>query len=292
MWHTVPMKRAWILVLLLAVAACSRSKAPTTADAAPPSAVVVSEGAQVPAVPLSMRSADYDRQHALTLPPPFPAEGRALVPPFPHKLVAWGLELNMALTKPSPGRRKLMVRLATLQAPADLLKALHAHLVAQGWSAPDPELRAPLQHATHGRLLVSVTQEAEQATRVELVIEGTQPAEMPLENPLVFLRTPRDWLSDTEMTVVGYELAHYHAVHFAGAQSDLQRVAVQVRLADEGAREALLMRLPDRVEQAGFRMEARESGLYRGADGGIFVVRPAEDAREVIIHHQQRWKRP
>ena len=198
----------------------------------------------------------------------------------------------MARAKPAPGRRRLMLRLVTVEGEAALLKALAAHLTTLGWSVRDPGLRAPLAHPSHGRLQVTLSQEGERAARVELVIDGQEPTGIALENPLRLLNSPQDWLDDTEATVVGYELGHFHAVTTAGANTDLQRVAVQVRLADEGAREALRMRLPDRVEQAGFRLEAAESGLYRGADGGMFVVKPAEDAREVIIHHQQRWKRP
>ncbi|MEZ4468362.1 MAG: hypothetical protein R3F43_28995 [bacterium] len=240
----------------------------------------------------ALRQQDFDRQDALTLPAVAPAWLAALRPPLPVKLVAFGLERGMAKTKPVPGRHKQMVRFVTTLHDAALREGFARHLVAQGWPVKDRTLVAPIDHPIHGHLTVTITARAELATRVELVVEGQEaPGAPPLEDPTRMLRRPLEWLDDAVAQPIGYEFGHFHAVRFEGAITDVQRIAFAVRFADAGVRDAWRLRLADRAEAAGLRVEARDSLLFRGEDGGIFTVRTTDDPQVLVIHHQQRWTR-
>lgn len=288
LWAALP-ARLSLSLITLATLGCGRTQ-PAMDAASVPSAA---PDAATPGVAQqAVRVGDFDRQQAIDLPANFPPEARALVPAdLPHKLVAFAFERNMALTRPSPGRRKVMLRLATPEPEAAARTAVARHLKTLGWTVDDPTLHSPLQDPQRGRLTVTFEAPPDGPARMELVLEGQEPAGL-LENPLRTLHQPLDWLDDAEVEVVGYELGHFHAVRSAGAFTDMQRVAIELRLPTSEARDALLLRLPDRVEQAGYHLEARDSGLYRGEDGGSFVVRPAPDEREVTLHLQQRWTQP
>ena len=209
------------------------------------------------------------------------------------KLVAYGLERGMAKTKPVPGRHKEMVRFVTTLHDAALREGMARHLITAGWPVRDRTLATPITHPVRGRMTVTITARAELATRIELVVEGQEaPGAPPLEDPTKLLQRPLDWLDDAVAQPVGYEFGHFHAVRFQGAVTDVQRIAYAVRFADAGVRDAWRLRLADRAEASGLKVEARESLLFRGADGGIFTVRDTADPQILVIHHQQRWTRP
>ncbi|MGK0358200.1 MAG: hypothetical protein ACI9U2_000483 [Bradymonadia bacterium] len=291
------MRHALLLLLaLLVLVGCGPT--PPAADPKTDAAVaapVTAVTAQLPPQPLSRLHGvdpanhmvwikDFDRQTALAPAEPLTTAARALVPPGEAKIIAYEIEREMVHTQPAPGRHEDMIRIVTTDRGAALRAAVVRHLKRAGYAVIDEQLRSPMAHPTHGSLTVKITEQTDLAARVEFNL--MRRATAPLADPTGLLRAPVRWLHDQVYAPVGYEFAHYHAVRFAGAFTDAQRLAYAVRTDDLPALKAALVRA---ARADGFNLAAKQAQLYRTDDGRVFTTRTTDEPGVLVIHISARW---
>lgn len=229
---------------------------------------------------------DFGRQIALKPPPELRAAARALVPPGEAKLVAFGFDRGMALTRLSPGRQHDMVRIVTTDRGPALRAAVARHLERLGYAVRDRQLRSPMTHPTAGVVMVKITEKPDLAARVEFNLTGTQPVKSIPDDAVRLLKQPVNWLTDEEFTPLGYEFGHYHAVRFAGAFTHAQRLAYAIRVNDAAQTQK---RLVARAKQDGYVPAAKEGALYRTPDGRMFTTRTLDEPGVLVLHLSARW---
>lgn len=284
-----PSRWAPALLSLLILLGCGRT--PPTPVPKADAAVV----ARLPAKPLSRLHGvdpanhmvwvrDFDRQEALTPAAPLSPAARALVPPGEAKIVAYEIERDMLRTRPKPGRHEDMIRIVTTDRGASLRAAVVRHLKRQGYAVIDTQLRSPMAHPKHGSLTVKITEQTDLAARVEFVL--VRKASGALADPTGLLRTPLRWLATQVHTPVGFEFGHYHAVRFAGAFTDAQRLAYAVRVNDVAALQAALAR---QALADGYELVAKDAALYRTTDGRQFTTRTTDEPGILVLHLSARW---
>lgn len=288
------------LLLLALLAGCGRTP-PTpppdaAIDAAPPSAQQALRP-DLPPIPLDRLHGvdpanhmiwvkDFGRQNALTPPSQLRAAALALVPPGEAKLVAFGFDRGMALTRLSPGRQHDMVRIVTTDRGPSLRAAVARHLERLGYGVRDRKLRSPMTHPKVGVVMVKITEKPDLAARIEFNLTATQPGDLPAADPIEHLKQPVNWLSDETFTPVGYEFGHYHAVRFKGAFTHAQRLAYAVRVNDLPG---LQQRLIQHARQDGYQPIAKEGALFRTADGRTFTTRTVDEPGVLVLHLSARW---
>lgn len=280
------------LPLSLLLLGCGRTAPAPPKDAAVDAKVVI---AQLPPLPLTRLHGvdpanhmvwvkDFDRQIPLVPAKPLAAAALALVPPGEAKIVAFEIERDMKQTRPTPRRQEDMIRIVTTDRGASLRAAVARHLKRQGYVVIDEQLRSPMAHPKHGSLTVKITEQTDLAARVEFAL--VRNAETAIGDPTGLLRTPVRWLDGLPHTPLGYEFAHYHAVRFAGAFTDAQRLAYAVRASDAPALQATLAK---RAQADGYFPAAKAAELYRTSDGRLFTTRTTDEPGILVLHVSARW---
>lgn len=280
----------------MTLAACGRTE--PARDAQPPPAPDAAVASALPPLLLKRTQAggaaqhidwvkDFDRQVGTG--PVAPTLSKAaldLVPPGEAKIVAWGVQRHMALTRSRPGRHEDMIRIVTPDRGPTLRAAIARHLQRQGYPVPDAQLRLPMRHPVHGTLTVQITENQALAARVELTLERTGVADPGAVDGLDALNPVFTWPAGLAHTPLGYEFEHFHAVRFEGAFTDVRRIAYAIRVNDVAAAQRVLV---ERVLKEGFFPASQDAQLYRTAEGSLFTTRTGDEPGVLVLHWSERW---
>lgn len=232
-----------------------------------------------------MRRRHFGTQGHVEPPRGLPTALRGVWPPdVEAQVVSVGLHRGMHLSKPAPGRWRLMTRWLTPLSEAETRAALQRHLRDIEWLGEGEPLRFPIAHPGMGRLSARFITHPERATAVEFELERPD-AGAPLQAPEALLAETPAWVKGVARDILGFEFDWHHGVVPGGRFTDVVRLAVTVG----GDHAVITEALRRRLAETGYAVDPTNEKMYRGP--GRTTCRSVKHGDALVIHHQRHWKR-